>query len=173
MSRPAVALFVAAAAALSLACGPDERQDVKSADQWLAEQEAEGEKQMASQKRQEGAYDEPEATEDEKKRAWDDKQADLELRRAARSAETCPESVTEKAPKGRATVTLVFANDGHVKDAKISSEYEETAVGKCVLRAMGSLIVPAYEGGEHTVEWEVDLTGKKQSGPKGGEKSEE
>jgi hypothetical protein len=74
--------------------------------------------------------------------------------------------VTEKAPKGKATVTLTFSNDGRVKDSKISSEYAENAVGKCVLRAMGSVIVPAYVGEEHNVEWEIDLTGKKQSGAK-------
>ena len=61
-------------------------------------------------------------------------------------------------------VTLVFTSDGRVKDAKISDTYAENAVGKCVLRAMNSVIVPAYTGSEHTVEWEIDLTGAKKSG---------
>ena len=165
MNRSPLALF--AALTLFAACGVDEHQDVKSADSWLAEQEQEGAKQMAEEKKLRGSGDDPQTTEDEKKREWDDKQATLELKRAARSAETCPESVTEKAPKGRATVTLTFANDGRVKDSKISSEYAESAVGTCVLRAMGNVIVPAYTGEEHTVEWEIDLTGKKQSGAKG------
>lgn len=151
---------------LVAACGVEESQDVKSADEWLAEQEKQGANQLAQENQRSTAYDEPAATEDEKKRQWDDKQADLELRRAGRSAETCPESVTEKAPKGTATVTLVFANDGRVKEAKISSEYEDKAVGKCVLNAMKNVIVPAYVGEEHTVEWDVDLTGAKKSGPK-------
>ncbi|HEY3494026.1 MAG TPA: hypothetical protein VGK73_05040 [Polyangiaceae bacterium] len=168
MTRSPVALFVSLT--LLAACGVDEHQDVKSADAWLAEQEQEGAKQMAEEKKQRGSGDDPETTEDEKKREWDEKQATLELKRAARSAETCPESVTEKAPKGKATVTLSFANDGRVKDSKISSEYAENAVGTCVLRAMSNVIVPAYTGEEHTVEWEIDLTGKKQSGAKGGEK---
>ena len=30
------------------------------------------------------------------------------------------------------------------------------------------MIVPAYVGSEHTVEWEIDLTGGKKSGPVGG-----
>jgi hypothetical protein len=170
MNRSPLALI--AVAALLFACGVDEHQDVKSADAWLAEQEQEGAKQMAEEKKRKGAHDEPETTEDEKRREWDEKQATLELKRAARSAETCPESVTEKAPKGRATVTLTFSVDGRVKDSKISSEYAENAVGKCVLRAMGSVIVPAYSGEEHTVEWEIDLTGKKQSGAKGEKKEE-
>ena len=47
-------------------------------------------------------------------------------------------------------------------------------VGKCVLRAMGNAVVKTYEGPEKTIEWEVDLTGAKKSGPVGGDaKSEE
>jgi hypothetical protein len=170
MTRSPLALL--AALTVLSACGVDEHQDVKSADAWLAEQEAEGAKQMAEDKKRRGAHDDPETTEDEKRREWDAKQADLELKRAARSAETCPESVTEKAPKGKATVTLTFSNDGRVKDSKISSEYAENQVGTCVLRAMSNIVVPAYTGEEHTVEWEVDLTGKKQSGAKGEKKEE-
>jgi hypothetical protein len=167
-------LGVLAAAFLAFGCGVEEHQDVKSSDQWLAEQDQEGAKQLAEQKRQKGNSDEPEQTEDEKIREWDEKQADLELRRATRSAETCPESVTEKAPKGMASVTLVFTNDGRVKDSKIDDTYAEKPVGACVLRAMSNVIVPAYKGPEHTVEWEIDLTGAKQkkSGPKGGAKGE-
>ena len=41
-------------------------------------------------------------------------------------------------------------------------------------RLMGSVIVPAYKGEQHTVVWEVDLSGakEKKSGPKGGDKGE-
>ena len=45
-------------------------------------------------------------------------------------------------------------------------------MGKCVLRAMKAIIVPAYEGGEQTVNWEIDLSGGKKSGPVGGEAPE-
>ena len=145
-------------------CSTASPDHVKTSDEWLAEQEAEGAKIEQNKKKTEGAYDEPTTTEDEKKREWDDKQAELELKRAARSAETCPESVTEKAPKGKATVTLVFTNDGRVKESKITETYAENAVGKCVLRAMSSVIVPAYTGAEKTVEWEVDLSGGKKTG---------
>lgn len=148
-------------------CSTASPDHVKTSDEWLAEQEGEGAKIEAEKKKQGSSYDEPTTTEDEKKREWDDKQADLELKRAARSAETCPESVTEKAPKGKATVTLTFTNDGRVKDSKISDQYAENAVGKCVLRAMSSVIVPAYTGGEKTLDWEIDLTGGKKSGPSG------
>ena len=154
------------------ACSTASPDHVKTSDEWLAEQEQEGAKIEQEKKKSEGAYDEPGTTEDEKKREWDEKQADLELKRAARSAETCPESVTEKAPKGKATVTLTFTNDGRVKESKISDTYAENAVGKCVLRAMGNVIVPAYTGGEKTIDWEIDLTGGKKSGPSGKKEEE-
>jgi outer membrane biogenesis lipoprotein LolB len=162
MTRTALAAILAT---LWLAgCSTASPDHVKTSDEWLAEQEKEGAKIQQEKQKSDGAYAEPDTTEDEKRKEWDDKQADLELKRAARSAETCPESVTEKAPKGKATVSLTFTNDGRVKDSKISEQYAENAVGKCVLRAMGSVIVPAYTGGEHTVEWEIDLTGGKKSG---------
>ena len=150
-------------------CGVGEPDQVKSPDQFIAEQDQAGAQQIAEQKKHSGSREEPTETEDEKRREWDEKQANLELRRASRSAETCPESVTEKAPKGKATVTLLFAVDGKVKDSKIDDVYAEKQVGACVLRAMGSVIVPAYKGDEHSVTWEVDLTGAKEkhSGPKG------
>jgi len=159
---------------LVLGCGPSLEPDrVKTPDEIVAEQEAMGGEQLANERNADDYDDSTGATEDEKKRQWDARQADLELRRAARSAESCPESVTEKAPKGRAAVTLVFANDGHVKTATIAEPYsEDNAVGKCVLRAMKAVIVPAYEGSEQTMNWEVDLTGAKKSGPAGGEAKE-
>jgi len=143
---------------------------VKTPDEIVAEQEALGAEQE-KKGRNANDYAEPtEATDEEKKRLWDEDYAQLELKRASRSAETCPESVTEKSPKGRAHVTLVFQNDGNVKEARIADPYTETAVGKCVLRAMGALIVRTFEGPEKTVEWEIDLTGAKvkKSGPVGG-----
>jgi hypothetical protein len=162
MTRPVLAALLGTL--WLAACSTASPDHVKTSDEWLAEQENEGAKLQQEKSKNQGAYDEPTSTEDEKKREWDEKQAELELKRAARSAETCPESVTEKAPKGKATVTLVFTNDGRVKEAKISDTYAENAVGKCVLRAMNSVIVPAYTGSEHTVEWEIDLTGAKKSG---------
>lgn len=161
MSRLVLALIGTA----FIGCGPSysEGQGAKSPDQIVAEQEA-----LAAQQEKLGKdpsdYAAPDATEDEKQRQWDQPYAELELKRASRSAETCPESVTEKAPKGKARVTLVFANDGRVKEARVGDPYTETTVGKCVLRAMQAVIVRTYTGPEHTLEWDVDLTGAKKSG---------
>ena len=148
----AVALLVAG-------CGPSYGgQDAKTPDEIVAEQEALGAQQIEKEKQQD--YSGPVGETDlEKKSKWDKKQVEMELTRATRSAVTCPGSVTEKAPKGVAPISLTFGNDGHVKKSTIGSPYEETAVGQCVLRAMTAVIVPAYEGPEQTVEWEVDLTG--------------
>src|SRR5262245_61991495 len=103
-------------------------QDVKTPDELIAEQErlgAEDEKERAAAA---DDYDtgEVEQTEDEKARQWDEKQAELELKRAARSAETCPDSVSEKAPAGTAQVTLVFQTSGHVKSSEIAAPYADT-----------------------------------------------
>lgn len=161
---------------LAVACGPSMEADhVKTPDELIAEQEAAGAQQMQNQKKP-SDYDEPSGqTEDEKRRGWDAKQADLEMHRAAHSAESCPESITEKAPKGMATVAVTFGNDGHVKSATISDPYgEDTTIGKCVLRAIKAVIVPAYQGGEETLNWEIDLKGgkTKKSGPVGGAPAE-
>jgi len=161
-----------AGALLVAGCGPSYGgQDAKSPDEIVAEQEQLGAEQMKKEK--ETDYTGPVGETDlEKKSKWDKKQVEMELKRATRSAQTCPGSVTEKAPKGVAPVSLTFGNDGHVKKSTIGSPYEETAVGQCVLRALTAVIVPAYEGSEQTVEWEVDLTGsgepEKKEEPKEG-----
>lgn len=157
------------------ACGPSMEADhVKTPDELIAEQEAAGAEQMKNQ-RDSDAYDSTsETTDEDKRRGWDAKQGEIEMSRAANSAESCPESVTEKSPKGKATVAVTFGNDGHVKSATISDPYGEgTAVGKCVLRALKAIIVPAYEGAEQTLNWEIDLTGAKKSAPVGGASGEE
>jgi len=175
-----------------VACGGSNEGGVKTPDQILAEQEALGEEQLNKQRNGKDYADSSDTTDEERKREWDTKQADLELHRAAHSAETCPDSVvlgdanidpkTGKPPKGskapvkgkdtKAHVSLLFANDGHVKTLTVSPPYDENNVGKCVQRALNAVIVPAYVGAEHTEEWEIDLTGGKKSGPVGGPKDD-
>jgi hypothetical protein len=176
-----------------VACGASNSGDeVKTPDQLLADQEKLGDEQLQKERTSNSHEDTSGSTDEEKKREWDDKQADLELHRAAHSAETCPDSVVEgdksidpktgKPPKGskpapkvkdtKATATILFANDGHVKSLTVSAPYDENPVGKCVQRAINAVIVPAYQGPEHTLEWEIDLTGGKASGPVGGAKGD-
>jgi hypothetical protein len=166
-----------------VACGPSYSSggDVKTPDQLVAEQEQLGDEQLKKQRNSSDYADTSGPTEDEKMHEWDAKQGDLELHRAARSAETCPDSVAEqekdakgkakaKPAEAKATVTMLFANDGHVKSLTTSPPYDENAVGKCVQRALNAVVVPAYKGAEHSEEWEIDLTGGKKSGPVGGDK---
>ena len=153
-------------AALAVGCGPSSQgYDVKTPDDLIAEQERLAEEQAEESESHEGSYDsgaDLEESDEEKKEKFDKKQADLELKRATRSAETCVGVVTEESPTGTATVTLVFANKGHVKEKSISPPFADTALGKCVLNAMGAVIVPSFIGPEETVEWKVDLEAKEE-----------
>lgn len=144
--------------ALALGCGPSYgKNEVKTPDQLLEERLAgtDGETGSASVSGEE-------ETDADRKRKFDERQAELELKRAQRSAETCVGVVTESGPKGTAKVHLTFGNDGKVKDSKIDPPFDGTALGKCALRAMAAVIVPPYAGDEVTKEWELDLSGEKK-----------
>lgn len=139
-------------------CGPsyDDR-SIKTAQERIQEQERlayEAELRRRSRPAATGANvedpDEP--------GAFDDKQADLELQRATRSAETCPEVVPgEKSPRGKTSVTLTFALDGSVASATIPPPFEGTRLGDCVLNAYQAIIVPPYAGERKVITWDVDL----------------
>jgi hypothetical protein len=153
MAKFSCALSVALAVAVG--CGPsyDER-SIKTADDRLKEQEA-----LAYQDEQ---REKPVATgvveETERPGEFDDKQADLELRRATRSAETCPDVVTgDKVPHGKTGVTLTFALDGSVAEATIPPPYEGTRLGDCVLNAYTAVIVPPFSGERKVITWDVNL----------------
>jgi hypothetical protein len=160
---PVSSLALAGVALAALACGPsyDER-SIKTADDRLKEQEA-----LAYQEEQR-ARTKPEASgavveEAEKPGVFDEKQADLELRRATRSAETCPDVVTDdKVPHGKTTVTLTFALDGSVAEATIPPPYEGTRIGDCALNAYQAIIVPPYSGERKVITWDVNLEKKKE-----------
>jgi hypothetical protein len=166
MTRVLTGLSVLGFSFLGAACGPSYESDIKTPDEILAEQEeiaAEDAKESEAHR----ASVDPEDTESEEKAKFDKKQSDLELKRAARGAESCPGSLPDDqkktSPKGMAKVTLIFLNDGHVKSGTISPPFEDTPVGACVLRAMNNVIVPVFTGPEETIEWEIDLTGEKKA----------
>lgn len=158
--------------AFAIACGPQAHSTgIQTPDEILAEQERLGAEQVRETEANAPTGSDTE-TDLEKAAKWDPDGAELEMKRAALSAETCPDSVTEKAPAGNASVTVVFNNDGHVKTATVSSPYDGTAVGRCVQRAFEAVIVKRYGGPEETMEWKVDLTGKKKK-KEGAKKDEE
>jgi hypothetical protein len=157
--------FLLGLSVLVLACGSSSGSRVKTPDELVEEQERLAEEQERQSREGGGSHVEAEETDLEKGKKFDKRQADLELKRATRSAETCAGVVSEEGPSGQATVTLVFGNDGHVKEASISAPFSDTALGNCALRAMKAVIVPSFVGDRETVEWELDLTVKEAPKP--------
>lgn len=155
-----------ALAMLGIGCsGTGSPSHAKTPDELIDDQEKAADEQVKEEKAHPYSGDVGE-TDIEEKKKWDERQAVLELKRAARSAETCPKSLPadeqKKVEKGTAKVSMVFSNDGHAKSAEIAAPYTDTPVGACVIRAMKAVIVPAFVGPEHPVDWEVDLTGQKK-----------
>lgn len=144
-------------------CGPSYGgQDVKTPEQLVDEQEriqAQNDKSAKERGVDDTASDE--ATDSEKQKEFDKRQATLELQRATRSAESCPGVVageeTKAKPRGEATVTVTFQEDGTVKTVSVPSPFDGTPVGECVLRAYKAVIVPPYTGGDHIEDVKVTL----------------
>lgn len=161
MKNTLVCAFALVSTALPLAACGGEQAHVKTPEEQLAEELALAEQEAERRDDDLERFDEA-TTDSEEAAQWDEDQAQLELKRANRSAQDCPGSLPveeqESFEKGVAKVTLTFSNEGRVKEKSISSNYDDTAVGACVLRAMGAVIVPVYTGPEKTVEWDVDLT---------------
>ena len=150
-------LLVLPVLGLAVACGgpSSEGQDVKSPDDIIAEEERLAAEAEAKHGDTTAAGPE-EATDDEKRKGFDKAQAELELKRAARSAEDCP-NLHKDGPRGETTISMTFKNDGHVKEAALGPQFGETELGTCILTAMKAVIVPAYTGAEETVEWKLNL----------------
>ena len=146
---------------LAIGCGgaTGETHHAKTPDEIIAEQERLGAKGSGDDGGDDYAGDSGDYDiegDSDKAQPFDDKQADTELKRAARSAETCG-GVVEGGPRGIAKVNLIFGNNGHVKESSIESPFEETDVGACVLRAMDAVIVPAFSGPDKAIPWEIDV----------------
>lgn len=153
------ALGASGALLIGAGCGPSyDESTIKTAEDRLAEQEALAyEAELRERNRPAGAGA-PEIEDSERPGAFDAKQADLELRRATRSAETCPEVVTgDGVPHGKTSVTLTFALDGSVAEATIPPPFEDTRLGNCVLNAYRAIIVPPYAGEREVITWDVNL----------------
>lgn len=147
---------------LGAACGPSmEPTPVKTPNEIVAEQERMAAKEGKNESDDGGDVDADEYdSEEDEKKAFDERQAEIELKRAARSAATCG-GVAEGGPVGTAKVTLTFENEGHVKESSVSPPFAETPVGACVLRAMAAVIVPNFVGPPKTMEWDVNVTAGK------------
>jgi hypothetical protein len=169
-----------ALATLVSACGPSYGgQDVKTPDQLVDEQD-QIEQQDEKNKKARGVDDTAalasQETDEEKKKEFDRKQVELELKRATRSAESCPGVVAEEEkkgehPRGDTRVSITFKEDGTVGQVVIPSPFDGTPIGECVIRAYKAVIVPPYKGGDQIVDWDVSLKDQpKAAGEKKGKK---
>lgn len=127
-------------------CGPSYTQTVKSPDELIADQE----QIAAEQEKHKNTYDtgtDSGELDSEKRKKFDARQADIEVNRAIRSAETCP-GVVGSGPYGEANISMTFNNEGHVMADKstIDSQFADKPIGECVLRAINAVIVPSYVG---------------------------
>ena len=145
-----------------IGCGPGPGEHVKTPDELVADQEsiqANSDKEAKARGTDDSISSE--ATDSEKAKAFDEKQTTMELQRATRSAESCPGVVAgqegKSKPRGEATVTITFQEEGSVKSTTIASPFDGTAVGDCALRAFKAVIVPRYIGGDHITDWKINL----------------
>jgi hypothetical protein len=165
--------FCLALATVISACGPsNEGQDVKTPDQLVDEQD-QIEQQDEKNKKARGVDDSSalanQETDEEKRKEFDRKQVDLELKRATRSAESCPGVVAEEEkkgehPRGDTRVSITFHEDGTVGQVVIPSPFDGTPLGECVIRAYKAVIVPPYKGGDQIVDWDVSLKDQPKAG---------
>src|SRR5690606_38963206 len=105
------------AAALTLgSCGPSmEPGGVMTPEQRLQEEERKAWEQEKAEKARGDHYDEPAETDD--REAFDKKQAELEMKRASLSAQTCNKVVEGSKPTQIADISVTFGSDGKVRDA--------------------------------------------------------
>lgn len=157
MAKSRLAFGALTLAVVGAACGPSyDDSTIKTAQDRVREQERLAYEAELREKNEPAATGQVEDM--DRPGAFDDKQAELELQRATRSAETCPEVVTgDKAPRGQTSVTITFSLDGSVAEATIPPPYEGTRLGDCVLNAYQALIVPPYSGERKVITWDVNL----------------
>ena len=146
-----------AIACSAIACGPSYTQTVKTPDEIVAEQE----QIAASQEKHKSQYDTGSGggeLDAEKRKKFDERQSDIEINRAVRSAETCP-GVVSGGPYGEASVSITFNNEGHViaDRSTIDTQFHEKPIGDCVLRALNAIIVPSYVGTPVTKQLKIKL----------------
>jgi hypothetical protein len=100
-------------------------------------------------------------TVDEEESKFDEESASHEMRRAALNAVDCPNTFEKGQIKGyqpgKTVVTMIFENNGMVKDVSVASPYDGTNVGDCIVRAMGTVHVEMFKGPEVPKTWELEL----------------
>jgi len=98
---------------------------------------------------------------DEKKEAFDEAQAKIVLNRAANSARTCVNVVSQNQPHGDVTVTVTFSGAGKSTKATIGPPFEGKPFGNCVVRAFVNILIKPFEGPDVEMKQKVTLRGGK------------
>jgi hypothetical protein len=151
-------------ALVAVACGGSQKADVMTPEERLEEQLRMAEEQRDLEERSTDQFAQSE-TVDEEEAKFDEDSATHEMKRAALNAVDCPNTFEKDqlgayAP-GTATVNMTFENNGGVKDVGVSSPYSGTAVGDCIVRAMGTVRVEPFKGAEVMKTWELQLEAPK------------
>jgi len=144
-------------------CGPSMEADrVMTPEERLQEQERIAYEQE-QESRKSGGNDNF-VYEEEQEKPFDERHAQLELRRATLNAITCPETAVEpkKVPKGEADINVSFTKDGSVKEVAVSPPFEGSPIEECIINAYKGIKVPPFREEEKSVPWKADLTGKKR-----------
>jgi hypothetical protein len=96
---------------------------------------------------------------DEKKDAFDENQAKVVLNRAANSARTCVNVVSQNQPRGDVTVTVTFSGAGKSTKATIGPPFEGKPFGNCVVRAFVNILIKPFDGPDVEMKQKVTLRG--------------
>jgi hypothetical protein len=157
-------VMISLGALMLVACGGSQKEAIMTPEERLNQQLAEGQNSNA----EEGDWSESE-TNDEEEAKFDKDSAEHAFKVAALSAQDCPNTFEKDQlgayQPGTATVSLVFENNGAVKDVDVSAPYAGTPVGDCVVRAMSPIHVEPFKGAEVPMTWEVVLEEPKKPEP--------
>ena len=150
-------VMISLGALMLVACGGSQNDSaIMTPEERLNQQLAMGENSEAD----DGKWSEAE-TGDEEESRFDKETAEHAFKVAALSAQDCPNTFEKDQlgdyQPGTATVSVVFENNGSVKDVAVSSPYQGTPVGDCVVRAMTPIHVEPFKGAEVPMTWEVVL----------------
>lgn len=117
----------------------------------------------AEQKKKSHGDDGNYEVEEDEAEAFDKNQAEMELKRASLSAQTCGDVVESKDKKGVVDINIVFVSDGSVKEATIAAPYADGPISDCIRNAYEAVIVPPFKEQEYSMSWQLDLSGKKNA----------
>lgn len=164
-------LIILGSFALAACAGSKGNSEVMTPEERLEEQLRIAEEQRDVEDRSNSSFDEA-ATTDEEESKFDEESAEHELKRASLNAVDCPNTFEKSQlgdySPGKAEVSLMFKNDGGVKDVEVGAPYSGTPVGDCIVRAMSTVKIEPFKGEEvpKTRELEMAAPKPKAAAPK-------